>query len=153
MPTSSEPADLGDPAARHLPAVVAFYERLRPEDLPVLGRLYARDARFKDPFNDVTGLDAITRIFAHMFEQLDAPRFEFEQQLASGRVALLTWTMHFRFRGERDAQVIRGATELRFDGEGRIALHRDYWDAAEELYEKLPLLGALMRWLKRRANA
>jgi steroid delta-isomerase len=33
-------------------------------------------------------------------------------------------------------------------------VHRDYWDAAEELYEKLPVLGALMRWLKqaRRAN-
>jgi steroid delta-isomerase len=28
-------------------------------------------------------------------------------------------------------------------------MHRDYWDAAEELYEKLPLVGALMRWLKR----
>ena len=31
-------------------------------------------------------------------------------------------------------------------------MHRDYWDAAEELYEKLPLLGALMRWLKSAAN-
>ena len=36
--------------------------------------------------------------------------------------------------------------------DGRIALHRDYWDAAEELYEKLPVLGVLMRWLKSRAN-
>ncbi len=44
---------------------------------------------------------------------------------------------------------IRGASHLRFAGDGRIAMHRDYWDAAEELYEKLPLLGALMRWLKR----
>jgi hypothetical protein len=31
-------------------------------------------------------------------------------------------------------------------------MHRDYWDAAEELYEKLPVLGGLMRWLKTRAN-
>ena len=36
--------------------------------------------------------------------------------------------------------------------DGRIRLHRDYWDAAEELYEKLPVLGHLMRWLRRRAN-
>jgi hypothetical protein len=35
----------------------------------------------------------------------------------------------------------------------RISLHRDYWDAAEELYEKLPWVGALMRWLKKRANS
>jgi hypothetical protein len=46
---------------------------------------------------------------------------------------------------------IRGGTHLHFDAAGRVVLHRDYWDAAEELYEKLPLLGTLMRWLKRRA--
>ena len=39
------------------------------------------------------------------------------------------------------------------DDAQRITLHRDYWDAAEELYEKLPLLGTLMRWLKRRARS
>ncbi|MCA0424309.1 MAG: nuclear transport factor 2 family protein, partial [Proteobacteria bacterium] len=42
---------------------------------------------------------------------------------------------------------------LRLAADGRIAEHRDYWDAAEELYEKLPAIGALMRWLKRRANS
>jgi len=31
-------------------------------------------------------------------------------------------------------------------------LHRDYWDAAGELYAKLPLIGAVMRWLRRRAG-
>ena len=44
-------------------------------------------------------------------------------------------------------------SHLVLDAQGRITLHRDYWDAAEELYEKLPGVGALMRWLKRRANA
>ena len=52
-----------------------------------------------------------------------------------------------------DEQSIRGCTELRFDSAGQVALHRDYWDAAEELYEKLPLLGALMRALRRRLKA
>jgi len=32
-------------------------------------------------------------------------------------------------------------------------VHRDYWDAAEELYEHLPLVGSLLRWLKRRIAA
>ncbi|MGO1254794.1 MAG: nuclear transport factor 2 family protein, partial [Alcaligenes aquatilis] len=30
---------------------------------------------------------------------------------------------------------------------------RDYWDAAEELYAKLPLLGLLMRWLRRKVSS
>ena len=50
-------------------------------------------------------------------------------------------------------QCIRGATLVRFDTQGRVTLHRDYWDAAEELYEKLPLLGTLMRWLRKAASA
>jgi hypothetical protein len=39
-----------------------------------------------------------------------------------------------------------------FNQDGKVVIHRDYWDAAEELYEKLPVVGGLMRWLKRRAN-
>jgi len=39
------------------------------------------------------------------------------------------------------------------DDQSRISLQRDYWDAAEELYEKLPWVGSLMRWLKKRANS
>jgi hypothetical protein len=39
------------------------------------------------------------------------------------------------------------------DSDGLITVHRDYWDAAEELYEKLPLVGGVMRWLKARANS
>ena len=53
-------------------------------------------------------------------------------------------------------QTIRGATHFVLREEGgvwRVAVHRDYWDAAEELYEKLPVVGGLMRWLKNRANS
>jgi hypothetical protein len=55
-------------------------------------------------------------------------------------------------RFSADEQCVRGSTHLRFAPDGRITMHRDYWDVAEELYEKLPLIGTLMRWLKRRAN-
>jgi len=34
---------------------------------------------------------------------------------------------------------------------GEVVFHRAYRDAAGELYAKLPLLGSVMRWLRRRA--
>jgi steroid delta-isomerase len=37
--------------------------------------------------------------------------------------------------------------------DGRVVYHRDYWDAAGELYERIPLLGALMRGVRRRLRA
>ena len=50
-------------------------------------------------------------------------------------------------------QCIRGGTFLRLDAQGKVLEHRDYWDSAEELYEKLPVLGALMRWLRKAGSA
>ena len=145
-------------SARHADArvarVVAMFESITPADVSRLGEFYAVDARFKDPFNDVRGVPAIERVFAHMFVALDSPRFVVRDIVAEGDQCFLTWDFLFRFRRfSRDEQIVHGGSHLRFDAQGRVALHRDYWDAAEELYEKLPGIGAFMRFLKRRANS
>jgi steroid delta-isomerase len=133
--------------------LVAFYETLTPDSVERLTEVYAAGARFKDPFNDVRGHAPIVRIFEHMFVQLLEPRFVVVERMAQGDQAFLTWEMRFSFkRWPQRHQVIRGATHVRFDADGKVAQHRDYWDAAEELYEKLPVLGGMMRMLKRAAN-
>jgi limonene-1,2-epoxide hydrolase len=133
--------------------VRAFFESISPEALQQIDRIYAADAYFKDPFNEVRGIEPIRRIFAHMFEQVDAPRFVVREIVAEGGSAFLTWDFIFRARRLGDAeQLIHGASHLRFDGDGRVSYHRDYWDVAEELYEKIPFLGGLMRAVKRRAG-
>jgi steroid delta-isomerase len=133
---------------------VEFFEQLTPQSLAGLPRLYVPDARFKDPFNEVRGVADIRHIFEHMFTALDVPRFVVRDIVAQGDQCFLSWDFVFRMRRfSADEQTIRGATQLHFAPDGRIAVHRDYWDAAEELYEKLPVVGALMRWLKRRVNA
>jgi ketosteroid isomerase-like protein len=139
-------------ATPDLQPFVAFFEQLRREDLPRLGRFYAADTRFKDPFNEVVGVEAVAGIFRHMFDTLDEPRFVVRDVIVQGDQAFLAWDFLFRMRRfDRGGQCIRGASHLRFGADGRITEHRDYWDAAEELYEKLPLVGGLMRWLKRQA--
>jgi steroid Delta-isomerase len=132
--------------------IVRLYETVRPQDLDRLAALYTPDARFKDPFNEVQGPEAIRRIFEHMFLTTREPRFVVHQAVQQGSQAFLTWDFHFRQpRLGPAVQTIRGSSHLVLAADGRIAVHRDYWDAAEELYEKLPVLGALMRWLKKRA--
>ncbi|NBT53993.1 MAG: nuclear transport factor 2 family protein [Betaproteobacteria bacterium] len=140
--------------ATNVARVVTFFETLTPDSVAGIGQIYDGQARFKDPFNDVTGVPAIKRIFDPMFASLHEPRFVVTQQVVQGDQCFLTWEFHFRFRTYRPAQhqIILGASHLVFASTGLVTLHRDYWDAAEELYEKLPLLGSAMRWLKRRAN-
>jgi ketosteroid isomerase-like protein len=136
-----------------LDGIVYWFETLSRESARDVGRYYAPDAFFKDPFNEVTGIAAIGRVFAHMFDQVDEPRFRILERWEAAHGAMLTWEFHFRLRGRAPRETVRGASHLRFARDGRIAYHRDYWDAAEELYEKLPLLGGLMRWLRRRIAA
>jgi len=147
---TSDSSDCSQAAA----ALAHFFETLSPDSLNDLTRHYAPDARFKDPFNEVTGIPAIHAIFEHMFRQLAAPRFVVTRRVVQGNQCFMTWNFQFGFKDTQRGtiQTIRGATHLEFSATGQVTLHRDYWDAAEELYEKLPGIGALMRWLKRRAQ-
>jgi steroid delta-isomerase len=138
--------------AAHIDRVRAYFESITPQSAARIDEIYTADAWFKDPFNEVRGAAAIRRIFEHMFEQVGSPRFVIREVVAQGSDAFMTWDFLFRSRrlGDRE-QVVRGASHLKFADDGRIRYHRDYWDAAEELYEKLPLVGGLMRLLRRRA--
>ncbi len=134
--------------------IVTLFETLVPADTARLHEVYAADVRFKDPFNDVQGIAAVRQVFSHMFVALDEPRFVVRDIIVQGDACFLTWDFMFRFkRFSRELQTIRGGSHLVLDAQDRITLHRDYWDAAEELYEKLPVVGALMRWLKQRAGS
>ncbi len=128
----------------NLDALIRYYQELTPESLARFPEFYTEDAWFKDPFNEVRGIAAIQRIFIHMFERTVEPRFLVTEKLADESSAMLVW--EFRYgKGQR----IRGVSHLRFADDGRVACHRDYWDAAEELYMKLPVIGAVMRGLQR----
>ena len=136
-----------------LQQLVQFFETLTPQTTARVADLYSADAFFKDPFNEVTGTAEIQRLLTHMFAQVDHARFVVTSQVLQDDQAFITWDFLFRMKRFSNAQqCIRGATHLRFDTERRVCLHRDYWDAAEELYEKLPVLGSLMRFLKRAAR-
>jgi steroid delta-isomerase len=133
-----------------------YFENMRAASVARMGDYYAGDALFKDPFNDVRGLPAVQRIFSHMFTQVGVPRFVVTARMPGTEGdAMLVWEFHFRARLglKEEAQLIRGASHLRFDASGKVTYHRDYWDAAEELYGKLPLLGSLTRALARKLAA
>ena len=141
------------PHADDLRRLVDFFEALTADNAHLTDTIYSANAFFKDPFNEVYGTAEIRRLFEHMFRQVDQPRFVVTNTVLQGDQAFLTWDFLFRMkRFSTDEQCIRGASHLRFDSDGKCCLHRDYWDAAEELYEKLPVLGGLMRFLKNAAR-
>jgi limonene-1,2-epoxide hydrolase len=145
------PVECPDP---RVAKIVSQFETLSPSNLDHLDRIYDSAVYFKDPFNEIRGLSAVQAVFEHMFRSLHEPRFLVRQAVVQGNDCFLTWDFLFRFKSRPEiGQTIHGATHLKLNGEDLITYHRDYWDAAEELYEKLPVLGALMRWLKKKSRA
>ncbi|MEW6445711.1 MAG: nuclear transport factor 2 family protein [Pseudomonadota bacterium] len=133
-----------DAAARY----VDFFASLRPDDLARFDDFFTPNARFRDPFNDVTGVDGIRRVFAHMYAQCPEARFEVSEIALKDQAAYLRWVFVCR-----EGLAIEGLSRVAFAADGRAREHLDYWDPASQLYTRLPLIGSLMRWLRGRLSA
>ena len=137
-----------------LDALCVYFERLSAHSLNELDLYYAPDAWFKDPFHEVTGVDAIRAILRHTFDKLPGARFRVTRRFSGEEGhAVILWEMDFAMPITHQATTISGATHLTFDTNNKVTRHRDYWDAAEELYSRLPVLKWLMRALARQAAA
>lgn len=134
-----------------LAPLLDWYATLTPHSISRAAEFYAPDAHFRDPFNAVQGVAAIEVILRHMFVHTEQPRFVIGERIEQNGQAFVTWSFTFSLRGQ--AYEIVGGTHFRFNQQGLVTLHRDYWDAAEELLQKLPLVGAPLRWLRRRFRA
>lgn len=140
--------DLGAVAA----AYARFWENLAEADLGRLDAVLAPDVRFRDPFNDVRGLDRVRAVFAKMFRLLQDVRIEVTDCAVSSDkpVCYMRWVFSYRLRRWPRAWRLEGVTEVHFDERGMVAAHLDHWDAASQVYEKMPAVGFLLRRLRRR---
>ena len=133
----------------HCEAYCQLFSELSPAHLNEFDTLVSEQVHFRDPFNDVHGREAMKAILGGMFEHTEAPRFVIHEQDVIGSHAWLRWEFSARIPVMGLLQV-EGASRLRFEEEtGRICEHLDYWDSAP-FYLRLPLLGALLRLLRRR---
>ncbi|RAR58174.1 MULTISPECIES: nuclear transport factor 2 family protein [Halomonadaceae] len=149
-----------DPA---LDAFCAFFNKLDKTCTDQLGNVYTDDIVFQDPLHRIEGLSELETYFAALYTHVEECQFTFHHQQRQGDTAFVTWTMtlrHPRLSGGK-AYEVEGCSRLTFappragsDQEPqKVQHHRDYFDAGELLYERLPGLGWVIRHLKRRAGA
>ena len=133
---------------RALDDYIEYFERLSARSIRLIEKLAEPGMRFKDPFNDVQGLDAFERIFRHMFEHLEKPKFEVQDYAwgQDGQTVYLRWVLRYELRGQK--RRIDGMSEVFFSNGGKVLSHIDHWDAGEQFYERLPLLGGMIRFVK-----
>lgn len=125
-----------------------FLETLTPERLDRLPDYVTAEVRFKDPFNDVRGPDAMQRVFRHMFENVGDIRFAVHHVALAGDTCFMDWRFEGRLGG-RDWS-FDGASVITLDADGKVTVHIDYWDAASAFYERLPVIGWLLARIRAR---
>ena len=69
-----------------------------------------------------------------------------------GDSGFLLWELGF-LRSSGQPMHICGTSYLQFDGDGLVATHRDFWDPVEEIFAKVPVLGAVARALQHKLRA
>lgn len=125
-----------------------YLETLTLDTLNDLERYVAPDVHFKDPFNDVVGSDSLRRVFSHMFASLSDIRFEVDRMAVEADTCFMNWRFSARMGGNPWA--FNGVSVVRFTEGGLVQEHIDQWDAAGAFYERLPLIGWLLRKIRAR---
>lgn len=141
-----------DPLIRY----VALLEACNRECLDELCTMVSDEVHFRDPFNDCHGREAFRSVFGDMLDKLGELNFEvieqaWARQNSEQNVALIRWQLNARLsKLGNQPWSVPGCSELHFTANGKLSAHLDYWDAAGQLYEKLPLLGRCLRALRHR---
>src|SRR5690606_29672160 len=123
--------------------------------LAAMADIYTEDIQFRDALHAVNGLNQLREYYDGMMDDLLECRFEFHHSLENSErgEAVLFWTMHYRHKKIAAGKSLQltGNSHLLFNE--KVYYHRDYYDAGSMLYEHLPLIGTLIRYVKKRIGA
>ena len=154
--TASAPtvAPKSEAEAKAVAGFIDFYKVFSFDSVKAKTRaVYAPNGYFRDPFHEVAGIDAIEHYFLASTETIEDCRFDIHDVARHEREFYFRWTMHLKTkRDPKNPIEAIGMTHVRFDEEGRVLFHQDYWDAGSVVYEKVPVLGSLVRFVKKRVR-
>lgn len=132
---------------RHLARMAGFFHEMTIDHVDQVQKLYSTEACFKDPINEVIGADAIQKVMADLFKQLKNVNIAVKDMHGDDRSGFLQWNKHYEFRSKK--RTIPGVSHFRFNEQGQVIQQEDFWDASFVLYGEFPMLGAIMRGIRR----
>ncbi len=117
----------------------------------LVAEFYDAQVVFQDPIHQVHGVEKMRDYYAHLYKSAQAIRFEYQQALESEQTVTLVWKMFLTTASLNSGRefAVEGVSVITFGGsEGKAIRHRDYFDLGAFIYEQVPVLGSLIRYIK-----
>ncbi|HKJ65153.1 MAG TPA: nuclear transport factor 2 family protein [Desulfopila sp.] len=131
------------------------YQQLDHNTLSLLTTIYEDEVTFVDPVHTVHGLGNLQKYFAGLYENVEDISFVFGHKVVAENHACVQWRMHFTHRKLASGRpvVVDGISVLKFSEHGKVDHHRDYFDVGNMVYEHIPVVGRIIRYLKEKISA
>ena len=128
------------------------FNQLNKDRLDLLEEIYAPDVAFRDPVHELRGLPALRDYYGRLYQGVVSCRFDFEDEVIAGQQGMLVWNMRFQHARFRRGEMLelRGVSHLQFHDDGKVFQHHDYFDMGAFIYERIPVLGGVIRAIKHR---
>lgn len=142
----------GDTYPAWLNEFMSVYQTLSIDNLDLLESIYAQDITFIDPIHQIQGFDNLRQYFQGLYQNLSCCHFQIDNVISQSNQAAIYWQMTYQHPKLNKGQLVcvYGSSHLKAES-GKVIYHRDFLDLGAMLYEQLPLLGKIIRWIKTRA--
>lgn len=147
---------VADVQSQYVDRFVALFNGLG-DDHPAIGveDVYAADLYFSDSLMHTSKRSDVVAHFDRMRSADTSVSLLVHDRVIKGQDVYVIWSMTARFTplGRESRSDTLGITHLRFDADGRIVLHQDFWDTGLGFYAHVPIIGYGVRAVGNRFSA
>ena len=132
---------------------IKTFENLDKDNINTLKKIFDEEIIFRDPFNYTKGILNTISIFERMFISLKDPVFsvkEYGVSYTNKKKYFLSWELSGKFKNSSKSVKIEGLSEVTFNLDGKAISHVDYWDSLSQLLIKLPKIGLVINYFKKK---
>ena len=130
--------------------VMDFYTDFSRDSVPRIDELYTQDIEFIDPVHKLMGSLALKAYLKGMAANMLHYEMRYLEKIESEGSAHLSWEMTFAHKQLNNGKpiLLRGMSLLKFTS--KVYYHEDSYDLGALVYEHVPVLGSVIKFMKNR---
>lgn len=117
-------------------------------------KTYAESLYFNDTLVTIDNREELINYLEQTQKEVESMSLEVINVFTKDEDVFVQWKMQtlFTIMGKKSNVKSIGISHLRFDEEGKIILHQDYWDSTGGFFQHIPVIGGLISWVKNRLH-